>query len=140
MTLLTSLAFFLAAALLGAMIFFPAVVAPTVFKVLEPDAASRFLRTLFPAYYQFIIVVAGLLVGVGAILSLPIALLALAITLSTLWVRQILVPRINGWRDQEMDGDTQAAAKFKYGHRLSVLINLVQMAALILTLFVLSQA
>ncbi len=37
---------FVAASLLGSMVFFAVVVAPTVFRVLEVDDAGRFIRTL----------------------------------------------------------------------------------------------
>ena len=49
----------LLAFLLGGMIFFPTVVAPTIFKSLDTLHAGLFLRKLFPSYYVFIIVVSG---------------------------------------------------------------------------------
>ncbi|MEE3110181.1 MAG: DUF4149 domain-containing protein, partial [Pseudomonadota bacterium] len=36
---------------LGGLLFFPAVVAPTVFKSLPEAEAGHFLRALFPRYY-----------------------------------------------------------------------------------------
>ncbi|MEM6901850.1 MAG: DUF4149 domain-containing protein [Pseudomonadota bacterium] len=116
--------------LLGAMIFFPSVVAPTVFKVLSGADAGKFLRRLFVGYYTYLIVASG----IGAILLFrdPVAALAIgAITLSTLWVKQILMPKLNAWRDAELDGDDAAKVKFAQGHRLSVIINVIQMLVLI---------
>ncbi|MEL6360624.1 MAG: DUF4149 domain-containing protein [Pseudomonadota bacterium] len=128
MPLFEMLAAFFVAILLGGMIFFPSVVAPTVFKSLDQDSAGQFLRRLFPAYYVFIIVTS--LLGGGFLLSKPILAIALfSIAASTLLVRQVLVPKINAWRDRELAGDEAAAARFNAGHRASVIINLAQLAA-----------
>ena len=130
MPLFEMLAAFFVAILLGGMIFFPSVVAPTVFKSLDQDSAGQFLRRLFPTYYSFIIVTS--LIGGALLLSKPILAAALFITAaSTLLVRQVLVPKINAWRDRELAGDEAAAALFNAGHRASVIINLVQLAAII---------
>lgn len=130
MPLFETLATFFVAILLGGMIFFPSVVAPTVFKSLDQDSAGQFLRRLFPAYYVFIIVTS--LFGGGLLLSKPILATALfIIAASTLLVRQVLVPRINAWRDRELAGDEAAAALFNAGHRTSVIINLFQLAVII---------
>jgi hypothetical protein len=125
----------LTASVFGGIVFFASVVAPVVFKVLDGDDASRFLRTLFPRYYLFLIITAGL----AALFSWgePLQALGLGfISLSTLFVRQVAVPRINAWRDAEMDGDMAAGKKFKAGHRGTVVLNLVQLviAAAVLVL------
>ena len=41
--------------LLGAMLFFPSVVAPVVFTSLPEAQAGAFLRSMFPRYYAFMI-------------------------------------------------------------------------------------
>ena len=41
------------AAILSFMIFFPVVVATSVFKVLDEKQSSKFLRIFFPKYYLF---------------------------------------------------------------------------------------
>ena len=56
------------------------------------------------------------------------------VALSTLWVRQSLVPRINALRDAELGGDDAAGARFARLHRLSVVINMIQLAALLFLL------
>ena len=117
----------LMALLLGAMVFFPAVVAPLVFRTLEPAAAGRFLRALFPRYYAFMIATSGL----AGLLLLPtdpvMAASLFVIAVSTAWVRQWLVPRLNAWRDEELAGDALAGRRFARGHRLSVAINIAQL-------------
>ena len=130
MPLFETLATFFIAILLGGMIFFPSVVAPTVFKSLDQGSAGQFLRRLFPAYYIFIIVTS--LIGAGLLLSKPtLAAVLFIVTASTLLVRQALVPKINAWRDRELAGDEAAAARFNAGHRASVIINLAQLAAIV---------
>lgn len=117
----------LTACVFGSIVFFPAVVAPLVFRVLDGDQASLFLRALFPRYYLFLIITAGL--AAFASWGEPAQALGLgAISLSTFYVRDVMVPKINAWRDLEMDeGDQEAAAKFKRGHRATVVINMVQL-------------
>ncbi len=113
-------------ALFGAMVFFPAAVAPRVFKALDGKAAGNFLRELFPAYYAFLIVtatVAALCFHGQLVVAVGLALVAL----STLLVRQLLVPAINAARDAQLAGDRAAKARFDRGHRLSVVINMAQL-------------
>ena len=133
-TSLQTLALFTTAALFGAMVFFPSVVAPMVFRTLDPESAGKFLRALFPGYYVFMIV-ASALAAIGLYQSPLLALIMAAIAISTLAVRQLLVPKINAWRDAELAGDEAAAAKFNAGHRLSVIINLIQLVGVIWVLW-----
>ncbi|MEM9168180.1 MAG: DUF4149 domain-containing protein [Pseudomonadota bacterium] len=115
------------AVLVGGMTFFPAVVAPRVFKTLDADAASRFLRDLFPGYYAFIILASGIaaLAAIGLDWRYAAALALIAAT--TAPIRQVLTPQLNRWRDAELAGDAAAGARFKRGHRLSVLVNIAQL-------------
>ena len=118
------------AALFGAMVFFPSVVAPTVFKVLDPEPAGRFLRAVFPGYYLFLIITSAL--AAAAHYAKPLFALGLSlVALSTVGVRYWLVPRINAWRDADLAGDQAARRKFALGHRISVTINLIQMLVVI---------
>ena len=59
---------------------------------------------------------------------------AMVIALSTLWVRQILVPKINAHRDAEFAGDAEAGKRFERGHKLSVQINMAQLLATIVVM------
>ncbi len=118
-----------AAILLGGMIFFPTVVAPKVFSVLDERSAGQFLRALFPAYYMFIIAAAGVaaLTGAG---EKPVYAAVFALTAaSTLAIRQALVPQLNAWRDEAAAGDGRSERKFAQGHRLSVIVNAAQLIA-----------
>ena len=99
--------------LLGGMLFFPIVVAPVVFVALPAAEAGIFLRAMFPRYYLFMIALslaAGALyqIGHGPGYSLT-ASTCLGVGLSTLWVRQWLLPRINAARDAQLAGDERPA-------------------------------
>ena len=129
-----TLALYVVAATLGAMLFFAVGVAPTVFQALPIAEAGLFLRTLFPRYYLALIVGSGLAGGLW-ISSAPLAAaVCWLIALSTLWIRQSLVPRINQLRDAELAGDAAAATRFATLHRVSVIINMVQLLALVFLL------
>ena len=124
-------ALYVVAATLGAMLFFAVGVAPTVFQALPIEEAGLFLRKLFPRYYLALIVGSGVAGGLW-ITSAPTATaVCWLIALSTLWIRQSLVPRINQLRDAELAGDDAAGARFATLHRMSVIINMVQLLALV---------
>ena len=126
-----TLALYVVAATLGAMLFFAVGVAPTVFQSLPIQEAGLFLRKLFPRYYLALIVGSGVAGGLW-ISSAPLAAaVCWLIALSTLWIRQSLVPRINQLRDAELAGDAAAGARFATLHRVSVIINMVQLLALV---------
>ena len=129
-----TIALYLVAATLGAMLFFAVGIAPTVFQALPIEQAGTFLRRLFPRYYLTLIIGSGL-AGALWVQSAPWAGgTCLMVALSTLWVRQSLVPRINALRDAELGGDDAAGARFAQLHRLSVVINMIQLAALLFLL------
>ena len=126
-----TLALYVVAATLGAMLFFAVGVAPAVFQALPIEQAGQFLRKLFPRYYLTLIVGSGM-AGCLWISSAPLAAgTCLLIAVSTLWIRQRLVPRINQLRDAELAGDTAAGARFATMHRVSVIINMIQLLALV---------
>lgn len=117
------------AAILSFMIFFPVVVATSVFKVLDEKQSSKFLRIFFPKYYLF-----GLILSLlGLIISIfeknNISLIAFVIlVIGFLFSRQFLMPIINNAKDDNNE------KKFKTLHRFSVLINFIQMGLCILIL------
>ena len=126
--------------LLGAMLFFPSVVAPVVFTSLPEAQAGAFLRSMFPRYYAFMIalslIAALFFLVVSDESAYQAAIVCLFVGVSTLWVRQWLLPRINTARDAQLAGDVQAAQRFDRDHKLSVGVNLLQMVLLAGTQFV----
>ena len=113
------------------MIFFPLVVATSVFKVLDENQSSKFLRIFFPKYYLF-----GIVLSIsGIILSTfeknNISLLVFSfIMLGFLFSRQILMPMINKAKDSNNEN------KFNKLHRFSVFINFLQIIGCILLLVI----
>ena len=116
--------------LLGGMIFFPAVVAPAIFSSLDIKTSGVVLRRLFPNYYLFIIVMSLIAGFLGKITSAATAA-CIFIFVTTVLVRQILLPKINQWRDEELGGSLDSAKKFSRSHKLTVILNLLQMALIV---------
>ncbi|MEO1251808.1 MAG: DUF4149 domain-containing protein [Pseudomonadota bacterium] len=115
------------AMLIGGMVFFPSVVAPRIFKSLNETNAGQFLRALFPAYYMFVVATSGVAAVAAIFINAVYAVGLSSITVTTLAVRELLMPQLNVWRDQSLLGDVDAGRKFNSGHRLSVVVNMVQL-------------
>ena len=119
---------------LGAMVMFGATVAPTVFTVLEPDAAGKFLRALFPKLY----LLCGITSGAAALLFtasttvLPAVCLGL-VSVLFFFSRGPLTRRINEARDEELAGVDGAKLRFEKLHKRSVRIFGTQAVVLIAT-------
>jgi hypothetical protein len=125
--ILSALATLSLALLLGGMVFFAAVVAPLVFTRLPPDQSGRFIRQVFPVYYLWLLATAAV-AALALIPGHPAEALAMAaVAALTLWLRQALMPRINRLSDAAQAGDAAAKPRFDRAHRLSVLLNLLQM-------------
>lgn len=132
---LETIALVATAAVVGGIVLFASVVAPSTFAALDAASGQRFLRRVFPRYYLYLILASGL--GSACIVAFHPRLGALlaAIALSTLVVRQVLVPRINASRDAELAGDAAAGARFKLLHRATVMINVLQLLLACVVLF-----
>ena len=121
---------YLTVMILGIMLFFSFVIAPVVFTTLDEDNARKFIRRIFPFYYNvnlglsFIVLLTFIFLSkLGIDFYLILAICALFATSNYL-----LMPLINKYRDEKQD------KKFKYSHFLSVAINFVQMIFLVLLL------
>ena len=118
--------------LLGSMIFFMAVVSPSVFATLSTNASSKFLRTIFPRMFLFgfIIAVLSLIFSFisGNILN---CILLIIVAVSFIINRNYLTPKINDFRDKELEGDKKASSSFKYLHLLSVLLFILNFIILV---------
>ena len=117
------------AAILSFMIFFPIVVATSVFKVLNEKQSSKFLRIFFPKYYLFGLVLSllGLIMSIFEKNNFSLIGFILLI-LGFVFSRQFLIPIINKAKDDNNE------KKFNTLHRFSVLINFIQMGLCILIL------
>ena len=123
---------FLISLLIGSMIFFTAVVSPSVFATLSSNASSKFLRLVFPRMFLFGIIISSLCFLLSILLNNNLASVLLAIiTLSFFLNRNYLTPKINKYRDEELEGNQRAASLFKRMHLLSVLLFVLNFVLLI---------
>ena len=119
------------AAILSFMIFFPVVVATSVFKVLDEKQSSKFLRIFFPKYYLFGLVLSltGLIIAIFDKSNMSI-IIFLLIIIGFLFSRQFLMPIINKAKDNNNE------KKFNILHRFSVLINFIQISLCVFLLII----
>ena len=95
---------------LGIMLFFSFVVAPVTFTVLDEENSRKFIRKIFPYYYNINLVISFLILFFYVVLktfSLNFYLILLVVILFAL-SSYILMPLINKNRDENQD------KKFKY--------------------------
>tara|TARA_B000000437_G_scaffold194037_1_gene153762 strand:+ start:83 stop:481 length:399 start_codon:yes stop_codon:yes gene_type:complete len=127
----TQLSIYLTSIILGIMLFFSFVVAPVVFTTLDEQNARKFIRRIFPYYYNVNLGISLLVLlillftsnfGIKFYLILVVAIL-FAIS------NYLLMPMINKFRDENQD------KKFKYLHLTSVIFNFIQILALVIILF-----
>ena len=113
------------------MLFFSFVVAPVVFTTLDEENARKFIRRIFPYYYN---------VNLGISLLVLLILLFtrnfeikfyLILVVAILFAisNYLLMPMINKFRDENQD------KKFKYSHLISVIFNFIQILILVVILF-----
>ena len=121
---------YLTAMILGIMLFFSFVIAPVVFTTLDEDNARKFIRRIFPFYYNVNLAISFVVLLTFLFLSkLGVDFyLILSITILFAISNYLLMPLINKYRDEKQD------KKFKYSHFISVVINFVQMICLVFLL------
>ena len=123
---------FLLAVLIGSMIFFMAVVSPSVFATLSTNASSKLLRTIFPRMFLFGFIITILSLVLCYISSNILnSILLIIVAMSFIINRNYLTPKINDFRDKELEGDKKASSSFKYMHLLSVLLFVLNFIILI---------
>ena len=115
---------------LGMMIFFSFILAPIIFKILDPENAGKFVRKIFP-YYYFVNLVFLSIVVILILLNSKINFefyIIVSLVISFIFAQFILMPFINKLRDNNEEN------KFKYAHGFSVAINFLQMIGLVFLL------
>ena len=121
---------YLTAMVLGIMLFFSFVIAPVVFTTLDEDDARKFIRRIFPFYYNVNLGISLIVILTFVFLNKLGVDFYLILAISFLFAisNYLLMPLINKYRDEKQD------KKFKYTHFVSVVINFVQMIFLVLLL------
>ena len=121
----------------GSIIFFSAIIAPTIFKSVDEKNAGLFLRAFFPKYYYF-----GVIMGLFSVLILIlnnlisalnyqlILMLVSMIILSIISLK--LIPLINNARDMGEEGKIS----FDRLHLVSVVLNVITLLIGLLFLYI----
>ena len=128
--MIEQLSIYLIAMILGIMLFFSFVIAPVVFTTLDEDNARKFIRRIFPFYYNVNLAISFIVLLLFLFLSkLGVDFyLILLITILFATSNYLLMPLINRYRDEKQD------KKFKHSHFISVVINFIQMICLVFLL------
>ena len=121
---------YLTSMILGIMLFFSFVIAPVVFTTLDDENARKFIRRIFPFYYNVNLVLSFIVLLTFFFLSKFGIEFILILTITILFAisNYYLMPLINKYRDEKQD------KKFKYSHFISVVINFIQMIFLVFLL------
>jgi len=121
---------YLTAMILGIMLFFSFVIAPVVFTTLDEENARKFIRRIFPFYYNVNLVISFIVLLTFFFLSKFGIEFILILTITILFAisNYYLMPLINKYRDEKQN------KKFKYSHFISVVINFIQMIFLVFLL------
>lgn len=121
---------YLTSIILGIMIFFSFVVAPSTFRFLNEEYSRKFIRGIFPLYYLLNLTISLITVLIIAYLgdfSIKFYLM-LSVCILFLVSNFILMPLINKFKDRGKEKN------FKISHFISVVINFIQMLFLIIIL------
>ena len=128
--MLSQLSSYLTSIILGIMLFFSFVVAPITFTVLNEESSRKFIRKIFPYYYNVNLVISFLVLIFFVIQKTFSINFYLILTVAILFAlsNYVLMPLINKYKDENQD------KKFKYSHFISVVINFIQMIFLVIIL------
>ena len=122
--------------LVGVIIFFSSVIAPTVFSSVDEKNAGLFLRAFFPKYYIFGIIII-LLALLSAILLEPalnlLELSMISAILAMFVISRLMIPSINKARDM---GES-AKKKFDRLHMFSVILNFLALIVGLILIYLL---
>ena len=128
--MIKQISIYLTSMILGTMLFFSFVIAPVVFTTLDDENARKFIRRIFPFYYNVNLVISFIVLVTFFFLSKFGIEFILIITITILFAisNYYLMPLINKYRDEKQN------KKFKYSHFISVVINFIQMIFLVFLL------
>jgi len=128
--MLSQLSSYLTSIILGIMLFFSFVVAPITFTVLNEESSRKFIRKIFPYYYNVNLVISFLVLIFFVIQKTFSINFYLILTVAILFAlsNYVLMPLINKYKDENQD------RKFKYSHFISVVINFIQIIFLVIIL------
>ena len=128
--MISQISTYMVSMVLGIMLFFSFVVAPVTFTVLDEENSRKFIRKIFPYYYNVNLVISFLVIIFFVIQKTFSLNFYLILTVAILFAlsNYILMPLINKYKDENQD------KKFRYSHFISVIINFIQMIFLVIIL------
>ena len=127
---------FLSAVLFGSMISFMILVSPIVFTVLSAEDAKNFLRKFFPRLFSFGLAISGLLIFISfRDVNVLNQILSSIIFLGFLVNLSVITPKINKYRDLELNNVKSAKKMFDILHFLSVSIFMLQLVLCLVIFF-----
>ena len=128
--IITKLSVYMTSVIFGIMLFFSFVVAPVTFTALNEENARKFIRKIFPYYYNVNLAISSFVLIFFIFLKIFSLDFYLILSVAVLFAVSnfVLMPMINKFRDEKQD------KKFKQSHSISVVINFVQMILLIIIL------
>ncbi len=103
--------------------------APVVFKVLDNENASKFLRKIFPRYYLLLFLITLLALLISYLFFKQFDIYAAVVAVSFSFLGYIIIPLTNIARDRGWD------SLFKWLHNLSVFNTLIIMVIAIMQIF-----
>jgi len=113
----------------GVILFQTAIIAPSIFKVLSPDNAGPFLRTIFPKLFMFVAVLSLAGFVLSLISSNTSGLIVFFGSLLFMLICYYIVPMTNRARDAGNDN------AFKRLHTVSVVLTMIVLLSNLLWIF-----
>ena len=106
---------------------------PLIFRHLDRENASSLLASIFPTYYRVV-------AAVSVLAAVPIwyrseALAMVAVAAASVFAWLLLLPPINRLRPARQAREAAATSRFRRLHAVSVVLNLAQMAVVLVVLF-----
>ena len=127
--MLISLQILLSGLICGVILFQTAIIAPTIFKVLSPDNAGPFLRTIFPKLFMFVAALSLVGFALSFISSNTTGLVIFFGSLLSMLICYYIVPITNRARDEGND------SAFKRLHTVSVVLTMIVLLSNLLWVF-----
>jgi hypothetical protein len=129
--------FLVVAVILGGMFAFQVLFAPLIFIKLPSDVARPFIRKFFPFYYLYFGILSIALVGIAYLLlgqdfGVWLLVVYTASAVGFIVSRQVFMPLANKATDDGRQAD------FSRYHRITVLINTLQLIAMVVILWLLT--
>ena len=129
--MMQQISIYLTSIILGIMLFFSFVVAPVTFTALNEENARKFIRKIFPYYYNvnlfisFLVLIFFVIQKTFSLNFYLVLMVAILFALSN----YILMPLINKFKDKKNK------RMFNVTHMATVVINFIQIFLLIVVIF-----